>query len=460
MSFDFQTIHRYSGLMIESLGLRFEQWVRKHMPDPFVLVLLLTLITFLLAGIYQPQSILQLPQYWLDGFWKLLSFAMQMVLIIVTGESLITTKPILRFFKFISNIPKNPKSALTILSFFALIGGWLHWGFGLIGAALLAKELARTLQKKSIQVDYPLLGTAAYSSMLLWHAGTTASAPLLINTPGHFLEHKIGLIPLSQTIFLPWNLFACAVLLFVTPWIITKMHPSSPRSATDFIDLEPTAEMTHDILKVSKIKTPAEILDQNPFIGKAVGALGVISLILFWMNSGMDLTHNIVNFLLLSIGLILHRSPVSYARAIANSVKGTTGVILQFPFYGGIMGLMEGSHLGHAIAGFFVNFATAQTLPFFAYLASVFTKIFVPSGGGEWAIEGPVMLEAAKNLGAAVGKTTMSIAYGNMVGNMFQPFWAIPLLSVLGLNARDIMGFCLVIFLFAFPFLGLVLLLT
>jgi short-chain fatty acids transporter len=446
--------------MIERLGLRFETWVRKHMPDPFVLVLALTLISFFFAALYQPKLILDLPQFWLDGFWKLLSFAMQMVLIIVTGESLITTKPILNFFKYIANIPKNPRSALMILSFFALLGGWLHWGFGLIGAALLAKELARTLEKKSIRVDYPLLGTAAYSSMLLWHAGTTASAPLLINTQGHFLESKIGLIPLSQTIFLPWNIFSCVVLLFFTPWLIARMHPKTPRPAADYIDLESTGEMTHDILRVSKAKTPAELLDQNPYIGKLVGILGVISLVLFWMKSGMDLTHNIVNFLLLSIGLILHRSPVSYARAIANSVKGTTGVILQFPFYGGIMGLMEGSHLGHAIAGFFVNFATAQTLPFFAYLASVFTKIFVPSGGGEWAIEGPVMLEAAKNLGAAIGKTTMSIAYGNMVGNMFQPFWAIPLLSVLGLNARDIMGYCLVIFLFAFPFLGLVLILT
>ena len=442
--------------MIERLGLRFETWVRKNMPDPFVLVLALTLITFLLASVYQPKLIPELPKYWLDGFWKLLSFAMQMVLIVVTGEALITTQPVMKFFKFISHIPKNSRSALFILSFLALLGGWLHWGFGLIGAALLAKELARTLEKKSIRVDYPLLGTAAYSSMLLWHAGTTASAPLLINTPGHFLEYKIGLIPLSQTIFLPWNIFSCVVLLFITPWIITKMHPHSPRPATDYIDLNSTLEMG----KVSGAKTPAEMLDHNPWIGKAVGFLGITGLILFWTNSGMDLTHNIVNFFLLSIGLILHNSPISYAKAISNSVRGTTGIILQFPFYGGIMGLMEGSHLGHAIAGFFIHFANAQTLPFFAYLASVFTKIFVPSGGGEWAIEGPVMLEAAKNLGAAVGKTTMSIAYGNMVGNMFQPFWAIPLLSVLGLSARDIMGFCLVIFMFAFPFLGAVLLLT
>ncbi|MEK6578703.1 MAG: TIGR00366 family protein, partial [Bdellovibrionota bacterium] len=172
------------------------------------------------------------------------------------------------------------------------------------------------------------------------------------------------------------------------------------------------------------------------------------------------LTHNTVNFILLSIGLAIHGSAVSYAQAISNSVRGTSGVILQFPFYGGIMGLMEGSHLGHTIADFFVKLSTAQTLPFFAYLASVVTKLFVPSGGGEWAIEGPVMLEAAKFLGAPLGKTTMGIAYGNMVGNLFQPFWAIPLLAVLGLKARDIMGFCLVLFIFAFPILGMALLIS
>jgi short-chain fatty acids transporter len=189
-----------------------------------------------------------------------------------------------------------------------------------------------------------------------------------------------------------------------------------------------------------------------------VGLLGLGTLGLSWASAGFDLTHNTVNFLLLAVGLTIHGSPVSYARAIAGSVRGTSGIILQFPFYGGVMGLMEGSGLGKAIAETFVHLADARTLPFFTYLASIMTQLFVPSGGGEWAVEGPVMLEAAKRLGAPLGKTCMGVAYGNMVGNLFQPFWAIPLLAVLGLTAREIMGYCLVIFLFAFPILGLALL--
>lgn len=440
--------------MLDSLGQAFESWVRKHMPDPFVLVLLLTLLSFGFAALLHPQAaaVSALPQHWLDGFWKLLSFGMQMVLIVVTGEALVATRPASKLYARISDLPRSPRGALWLLTTFALATGWLHWGFGLIGSALLAKEMARRLEQKRIRVDYPLLGTAAYLSMLLWHAGTTASAPLLIHTPGHFLESKIGLIPLSETIFLPSNLIACAVLFVLCPLIIMRMNPKSARPASAYIDEAPTPRAK------AAPSTPAERLDANPWIGRTVALFGFAALATAWRRNGIDLTHNTVNFLLLAIGLFVHGSPVSYARAIADSVRGTSGVILQFPFYGGIMGLMEGSGLGHAIAGQFVAFANGHTLPFFAYLASVSTKLFVPSGGGEWAIEGPVMLEAAKNLGAPVGLTTMGIAYGNMVGNLFQPFWAIPLLSVLGLRARDIMGYCLVLFLFAFPILAAALL--
>jgi short-chain fatty acids transporter len=440
--------------MLERLSLVFESWVRKHMPDPFVLVLLLTLLTFGLAFPLKPDPD-ALASAWLDGFWKLLSFAMQMVLIVVTGEAIVTTRAVHRAYSWLATRPKSPRAALWMLATFALATGWLHWGFGLIGSALLAREMARELERRKIVVDYPLLGTAAYMAMLLWHAGTTASAPLLINTKGHFLEDKIGLVPLSETVFLPSNLAVCALLLVAVPLILTRMHPKKPRPARDYLELAPRATESDE-----PARTPAERLDRSPWIGRAVGALGMATLALFWAREGFDLNHNIVNFLLLSIGLFLHGSPVRYARAVADSVRGTSGIVLQFPFYGGIMGLMEKSGLGDAIAHRFVAVATATTLPFFAYLASVLTKLFVPSGGGEWAVEGPVMLVAAKAIGAPVGLTTMGVAYGNMVGNLFQPFWAIPLLAVLGLRARDIMGYCFVLFLFAFPILGAALLLA
>jgi short-chain fatty acids transporter len=447
--------------MLERLGLAFESWVRKNMPDPFVLVLLLTLLTFIMAALLHPrhESLALLPQAWLDGFWQLLSFAMQMVLIVATGEALVSTRPAQRLFAWISDQPKTPSGALWLLSSCALAAGWLHWGFGLIGSALLARQMAITLERKRIRVDYPLLGTAAYLAMLLWHAGTTASAPLLINTPGHFLEKTIGLIPLRETIFLPMNLAVCALLLALVPLLVVRMQSRQIRPLSDY-----SVEAPDDAFEqgTGQKATLGERLDENPWLGRAVGliGLGTIAAQAFSPQGRFSLTHNTVNFLLLSLGLVIHGSAVRYARAIARSVRGTSGIILQYPFYGGIMGLIEGSGLGRAIAGEFIQFSTPHSLPFFSYLAATFTKLFVPSGGGEWAVEGPVMLEAARNLGASVGKTTMGIAYGNMVGNLFQPFWAMPLLSVLGLRARDIMGYCLVLFLFAFPILGAALLLS
>lgn len=454
--------------MLEKLGLVFEAWVRKYMPDPFVLVLLLTLLTFALSAISQistqPEAalLLSLTHAWVKGFWELLSFSMQMVLIVVTGEAVVTTRPIQKIFNRISDLPRSATGALWLLSSFALAAGWLHWGFGLIGSALLARQMAVVLEKKKIRVDYPLIGTAAYLAMLLWHAGTTASAPLLINTPGHFLEKSIGLIPLSQSIFLPMNWVSCLVLFAVVPWMIVRMNPRDPahqRPMSQWMKPEQMEPLETHPPSSAKPLEFGERLDHNPWIGRICGIIGIGSILLqARFDPSFSLTHNTVNLTLLSLGLLIHGAPRSYAQAISGSVRGTSGIILQYPFYGGIMGLIEGSGLGRTIAHGFITFASTHTLPFFAYLAATFTKLFVPSGGGEWAVEGPVMLEAAKNLGAPIGKTTMGIAYGNMVGNLFQPFWALPLLSVLGLRARDIMGYCLVVFLFAFPFLGLMLL--
>ena len=443
--------------MLEKFGARCERLVRSYMPDPFVLVLLLTLLCFGLAVWSTPTRPAVLLQSWYGGFWELLSFGMQMVLIVVTGEAIADSNIVQKIMRRLCALPKTAWGATFGLTFFAIILGWLHWGFGLVMASLAGREIARSLHQRKISIHYPVLGVAAYMSMLLWHAGTTASAPLLINTPGHFLEKEIGLIPLTKTIFLPTNLFVCALLAFVIPTVVAQLLPRRGIKTIDEFDvsLSATRRLTEE-----KAKTFAEKLERSYLTNAVIGALGVIFLVGYFENNGLNLNHNIVNFLFLMIGLLLHRNPTQYARAITQSVRGTAGIILQFPFYGGIMGMMRDSGLGHEIANVFVSFATGETLPLFAYFASVVTKLFIPSGGGEWAVEGPVMLQAAKQLNAPVGLTTMGIAYGNMVGNMFQPFWAIPLLSIMGLKARDIMGYCLVIFLVAFPILAIALVLA
>jgi len=446
--------------MLERIGRVFEQTVRRYMPDTFLLALILTLITFALALAVTPHSLPKLADQWFygsgkdNGFWALLAFAMQMVLIVVTGEAVAASPLVHGVIRRLGGIPKTAAGAVAFVSFVSIFLGWVHWGFGLISAALLARETAAQAKSRGIVIHYPLLGAAGYTSLLIWHGGLSGSAPLIVNTPKHFLEAQVGLIPLTETVLTPMNFVACGLLLCTVPLLLAR---ATPQTGQIEITPETLAEMKPVEVAIDR-STFAGKIDASPLTSWLIAALGALFLFGHFRERGLDINHNIVNFLFLMTGLLLHRSPVAYAKALAQSVRGTAGIILQFPFYGGIMGIMQGSGLGHQIADLFVHFATAKTLPFFAYLASVFSKLFVPSGGGEWAIEGPVMLEAAKNLGASPGKTVMAVAYGNMVGNMFQPFWALPLLGIMGLTAREIMGYCLIVFCFAFPILGAILL--
>ncbi|MBX3214198.1 MAG: short-chain fatty acid transporter, partial [Labilithrix sp.] len=349
---------------------------------------------------------------------------------------------------------------------FALVTGWLHWGFGLVASALLAREVGRSLAARGVAVHYALLGTGAYTSMLLWHAGLTASAPLLMNTEKNFVSEVLGVsgsdarVPLSETILAPYNLIACGVLALIVPPLIVAMHPK-----TNVVGIEghdAPALGGDDDAPAGEDRagfTPADWLDKTRALTFVTGALGLSFLVRHFRERGFDLNHNVVNCAFLMLGMVLHPSPVAYARAISRSVRGVSGVVLQFPFYGGILEVMKHTGLSASIAHVFVEAANASTLPVWTFLASILTKSFVPSGAGEWAVEGPPMLQAAQTLGVPYGKVTMAVAYGNMLGNMYQPFWSLPLLGLMGLRARDIMGFCLVLFVVCLPVLGLALLL-
>jgi short-chain fatty acids transporter len=450
------------------------------MPDPFVLVLALTVLTWVASvwllvrhGAPAPRAgagVALAPlaamgaasEMLFKGFSELLTFAMQMVLIVVTGEAIASSPPVARVIRRAAMIPKSQGAALWFVSSAALALGWLHWGFGLMTAAMLAREVAHCCRERGVLVHYPLLGTAAYMSMLLWHAGLSASAPLLINTPGHFLMEQIGVVPLRQTVFLPVNLGVCASLWILIPWVVRAMAPSE---ATSVREVEARVASRDDESPSVEHERAAPTLAQrmDSFRGwqLVVALIGALFLVRHVRAKGLlDINHNVLNFAFVMVGMALYRTPVAYGRAIAQSVRGTAGVVLQFPFYGAIMAMMRDSGLGHRIAEVFIVYASGRTLPFFTFVASLVTKLFVPSGGGEWAVEGPVMLEAARRLGAPYGLTTMGVAYGNMAGNMFQPFWALPLLGLLGLRARDIMGYSLVVFLVAAPILGVALLLA
>lgn len=456
-------------------GSAAERVVRRYMPDPFVLVLLLTLVALGLGlatmepvpgehGATLLGKSSALVKAWTDGFGnpEILKFGLQIILIVVTGEAIAASPPARRLLARLTALPRTATQALLLVTVFALVTGWIHWGFGLVSSALLAREVGRSLALRGVKIHYALLGTGAYTSMLLWHAGLTASAPLLMNTEKNFVSDVLGLkgakVPLTETIFAPYNLIACAVLLVIVPPLIVSMHPKEDTVVPP--DLEAIPAPPDDPKDADeRPTTPAGWLDRTRVLSFLTGAIGLTFLWRYLREHGFDLNHNVVNCTFLMLGMVLHKSPVAYGRAVAQSVRGISGIVLQFPFYGGILEVMKLTGLSTNIAHVFVAAASPRTLPFFTFLASILTKSFVPSGAGEWAVEGPVMLKAAQQLGVPYGKITMAVAYGNMLGNMYQPFWSLPLLGLMGLRARDIMGFCLILFAVCLPILGLALLL-
>ncbi|MES1925525.1 TIGR00366 family protein [Salinisphaera sp. T31B1] len=409
----------------------------RYLPDPLILVLLITLIVFAAGMIFEGHGPVAMLGFWQDGFWNLLSFAMQMTLMLVTGFTVAKTPLFMHLVDRIASVTRTPGRAVMTVSFITLVVTWFNWGIGLVIGAILARELARRVD----DVDYRLLVASAYAGFIIWHAGLSAAAPLVIATPGHFLEDQIGLIPTSQTIFSPLNLVLCAVILIVLPLTCRLMMRSIDRPVTvrsDQLDDKPA-----DLGRADE-QRPAERLERSKWLAWISAALGFAAVIAYALTGG-GLNLNIVIFVLIFLGLALHGSPRRFLDTLDEAVRGVTGVLIQFPFYAGIMGMMSASGLATDLAGAIVSVSNAQTLPLLSFLSAGVVNIFIPSGGGQWAVQGPILVEAAQSLGAHIPDVVTGFAWGDAWTNMIQPFWALPALAIAGLKARDIMGFCVII---------------
>jgi short-chain fatty acids transporter len=344
-----------------------------------------------------------------------------------------------------------------LVSFVSAIACWINWGFGLVVGAILAREIARQVKK----VDYRLLIASAYSGFLVWHSGLSASIPLrLAEGTDKFAADLVGKIPTSQTIFSPFNLIISAVLILTLPLINRAMIPKRDE---DIVSIDP-ALLEEETAATYEIKTFADKLENSFIISMAIGFMGLMVIFNHFKTKGFNLDLNIVNFMFLFAGIILHGTPRRFVDATVNAVKGSAGILIQFPFYAGIMGMMvgangEGLSLAGSISNWFVNISTQTTFPLFTFLSAGIVNFFVPSGGGQWAVQGPIMMQAGANLGVDAARTGMAIAWGDAWTNMIQPFWALPALGIAGLSARDIMGFCLMDLLYSGAIIALGLLL-
>jgi short-chain fatty acids transporter len=429
--------------MVNAIAKFFTNLVNRFLPDPLVFAILLTIITFVLGIAMTPNSPLDMVKLWGDGFWNLLGFAMQMALVLVTGHALASSAPIKKGMTKLASIAKTPAQGVMLVTFMSAVACIINWGFGLVVGAMFAREVARRIPKS----DYRLLIASAYIGFLTWHGGLSASIPLVAATKGNPMEKICGLIPISSTIFTPYNIFITVALIITLPFLTRMMMPKE----SEVVAVDPA--LLQDEVAVTKVvgkdATWAERIEESRFLAFVVGGFGIVYLGMYFLQKGFDINVNTVNLIFLTVGILLHKTPMAYARAITAATRGTSGILIQFPFYAGIQIMMEHSGLGGIITNWFVHIATKETFPIMAFFSSALINFAVPSGGGHWVIQGPFVMPAAQALGSDLGKAAMAIAYGEAWMNMAQPFWALPALAIAGLGVRDIMGYCVTALLFS-----------
>jgi short-chain fatty acids transporter len=417
--------------------------VNKYLPDPFLFAVILSFIVVLLGLILTGQGPMDMVKHWGNGFWALLAFSMQMVLILVTGSAMAQAPVFKKILQSIGSTAKSPASAVMITVFVALIACWINWGFGLIIGALLAKEMARQVKG----VDYRLLIAAGYSGMVVWHGGLSGSIPLTISSASGLAATGGALteaVPTSLTIFSLQNIAITVAILIIMPFVVKAMHPEADKTVVVDPKLIQEPEPKQYIAT-----TPAEKMENSKILWGLVVLMGFAYVVFHFMTKGFDLNLNIVNFIFMFTGILLHGTLRRYIDAVIEGAKGASGIVLQFPFYAGIMGMMtglnaDGLSLAGVISNGFVSISTATTFPLFTFLSAGIVNFFVPSGGGQWAVQGPIMMPAGAALGVAPAKTAMALSWGDAWTNMIQPFWALPALGIAGLGARDIMGYCVI----------------
>jgi short-chain fatty acids transporter len=431
--------------MVRLLSGFFTRVVRRWLPDAFLFAAILSFVVFISGIIFEKQTPIAMVNYWGSGFWNLLAFSMQMVLVLVTGHVLAKTKFVNSILYSIASIASTPSQAIILTTFVATIACWINWGFGLIVGALMAKIIGSRVKG----VHYGLLVASAYSGFLIWHAGLSGSIPLKVASPGNDFMAKFtgGVeIPVSMTIFHWTTLLIGFILIFSLPLLNKMMMPKED----EVVEIDPSLiELDQDDSNIDKSDmTPAEKLENSPVITMLLGAMGLTYIIYFFMNGG-KLGLNTVNMIFLFAGLILHKTPANFLKALNEAIKNTGGIVLQFPLYAGLMGMMVKSGLAASISQWFVEISTVNTFPFFTFISAGLVNFFVPSGGGQWAVQAPVVMPAAQSLGVPMHKAVMAIAWGDAWTNMVQPFWALPLLGIAGLGIRDIMGYCTVVLLWS-----------
>lgn len=427
------------------------------MPDPYVFALMLTFLGILLARLFAPHATLPgIAEAWYGGVFAIFAFAFQMVIMLVAGYALASSPMVQKALARVASMVSTPQAAISLTVVVSMIASWMNWGLGLVTSALLAREIA-----KRVKIDFGWLVAAAYTGFVVSTEGLSGSIALSQATHGSVLnivEKVTGRgLPLSETVFTRFNLVPVIILFFVLPVIFRYLGPAQDKAV--FADPERLAQ--EDAQRHAKVKATSlgSKLDEAWILNLALVFFGGFSLFLALKHTHFAIDLNSVIVGLLLIGILLHGTPAAYVGAVKSAARVTGSLILQYPLYGGLMGIITTTGLAGVLSKVFLSFSTARTLPFFTYLTSLIITLFVPSGGGHWAVQGPFAIPAARDLHASLAGTTMAVAMGESVANMLQPFWALPILVIAGISMRRVMGFMVITFLVSLVVFGASLLL-
>ncbi|MGB5374265.1 MAG: TIGR00366 family protein [Polyangiales bacterium] len=429
--------------MLARLGEVFRRWAERWVPDPFVLALALTSIA-LVGGFALSGSVATVLQGWYSGFSStpLLAFALQMCLILVTGQALASSPPVQRAVRAVARVPKRTPEAAGLVALIACLTGLIQWGLGAVVAAFVVREIAHSAAEDGRPMDIPVLGAAAYAGLAVWHGGLSGSAPLKAAESAQFTQGTMQSIPVSETLFSSLNLVVSGGLLILLPLMCIALAPKSAL-----------------VPEVPAVPVVASQRGQRSLLGLFVGSAAAFLVGYGWVRGEVAFDLNSVNLFFLALALAAHGSIRSFLDSVSDGARGAGAIIVQFPLYFGILGVMQASGMIERLSSAMASVASTTTFPLLTFLSAGLVNFFVPSGGGQWALQSDVLLTSAAALDLDSARTVMAFAYGDEWTNLLQPFWALPLLAITGLKARQIAGYTAILAIGMGLYVGLALLL-
>ncbi|MBN3519810.1 short-chain fatty acid transporter [Algoriphagus lutimaris] len=425
---------------------------QQFFPTPFVLVIGLTIFCFSWVVISDGEpnqtfgeKLFSALDYWQSGFFTLLGFTVQMMMILVFGYALAIVKPVNKVLKTIASIPKNSTQAVFSTGLITMLAGLFNWGFGLIIGALLARYMSLALDEKGLKFNTALLASAGYLGMAVWHGGLSGSAPLKVAEPNHFLVDQIGVIGMDQTVLSIYNIGVTTGLIIVFLGVLL------------ICDHFFTAALRETKTKPMKSIKPGKTYQLGGVLGGGMLLILGVNYFLSANPENSSINLNLVNFFLFGLTLLVYKSFKQFTKAVTSGLKVSADIFIQFPFYAGILGLMTQSGLLVQLSNQIVDYSSSANLPVFTFFSAGLVNALIPSGGGQWAVQGPVLMEAGKALGVSYEKLILAFSYGDQLTNLLQPFWALPLLSITGVRPQDMFKYCFLLCLVGTIYLTVVL---